>query len=75
MGWGTPKICSPSGSQRSFPQYMKINQYGSLNRHKGTAEPGGAGGRFRRPRDENAAATARADYLRAKLSPAERRKL
>ena len=20
MGWGTPKICSPSGSQRSFPQ-------------------------------------------------------
>ena len=38
MGWGTPKICSPSGSQRSFPQYMKISQYGSLNRHKGTAE-------------------------------------
>jgi hypothetical protein len=38
MGWGTPKICSPSGSQRSFPQNMKISQYGSLNRHKGTAE-------------------------------------
>jgi len=73
MGWGTPKICSPSGSQRSFPQYMKINQYGSLNRHKGTAEQERR--TVRRPRDENAAATARADYLRAKLSPAERRKL
>ena len=58
MGWGTPKICSPSGSQRSFPQYMKISQYGSLNRHKGTAEQ-------ERGRCEN-------QEMRANLSPAER---
>ena len=49
MGWGTPKICSPSGSQRSFPQYMKISQHGSLNRHKGTAEQGRR--TMREPRD------------------------
>ena len=32
MGWGTPKICLLVARQRCFGQYMKIDQYGSLNR-------------------------------------------
>ena len=63
-----PKSRHRFAAQRCFPQYMKIDQYGSLNRHKGTAEQERR--TMREPRGENTAATARADYLRANLSPA-----
>ena len=67
-----PKIEWALRSQRSSPQYGEIDRHGSLNRHKGKQHCGAARGAEddARTRDENAAATAKADYLRANLSPA-----
>jgi HNH endonuclease len=70
MGWGHPQNPLAFGLAEVLRAIYENDQYGFLNRHKGTAGQREERRTMREPRDENAAATARADYLRANLSPA-----